>query len=186
MKVSSNILLLVASVTTNFLVPANATLRNVDLQNNQVAANEEELSNRMLGRKGKGGNKKKNTKKGIGGAGPWVKNDSSSPDTMDLAAALSKIAELEAKLNECETGDDGDEGRGEIPDEPGFVEEGGECNKAAECIQREGGFGVGKLFSSYPHSLLLLFDQIDHISLCLYFNLNNLLTSSRLLLKFVL
>ena len=151
MKVS-NILLLAASVTnSNFLVPANAALRNVDLQKvvekdkddpsllNQVAADEDELSNRMLGRKGKGNNKK--FKKNNNGAGPWAKDStSSSADNMDLAAALSKIAELVAKLNECEAEDDGDEGRGEIPDEPGFVEEGGECNNAAECIQREGGF----------------------------------------------
>ena len=75
MKVS-NILLLAASVSNSNLVPANAALRNVDLQN--VAENSFALlksspnnigntntdtydndSNRILRRKGKGGNNSK-------------------------------------------------------------------------------------------------------------------------------
>ena len=118
MKVS-NILLLAASVTNSNLVrPANAALRNVDLQN-VVEKDDPPFALRMLGRKGKGkGGNNKKFKKNNNGAGPWAKDSTSSADNMDLATALLKIVELEAKLNVCEARDDGeDEGLGEIPED---------------------------------------------------------------------
>ena len=173
----SNILLLAASITNSNLVqPANAALRNVDLQN-VVEKDDPPFALRMLGRKGKGkgGGNNKKFKKNNNGAGPWVMDStSSSADNMDLAAALLKIVELEAKLNECEARDEEDEGLSEIPeeDDPSFVDVGGECSKKSDCIRPDSG-SVGKL---YPH-------LINHfLSVSNDYNLKgSLLTSSFLL-----
>ena len=176
MKVS-NILLLAASITNSNLVrPTNGALLNVDLQN-VVEKDDPPFALRMLGRKGKGkGGNNKKFKKNNNGAGPWVKDGTSSADNMDLATALLKIVELEAKLNECEARDEEDEGLSEIPeeDDPGFVEEGGECSKEEDCIQTGDRSEIRKYF-------LVLFLLLEIILISLYYNLKlkgSLLTSS--------